>query len=100
MSGRWAAGPVVDRALALLDATRPERPEAATGDTDIRMDDVTSGLLDVRFSVHGAGALRILAGARAFAGESRKVLGKPTPCVGRERELAFLESTFASAAIR
>ena len=97
MSGRWAAGPVVDRALALLDATRPERPEAATGDTDIRMDDVTSGLLDVRFSVHGAGALRILAGARAFAGESRKVLGKPTPCVGRERELAFLESTFSGA---
>ncbi len=97
MSGRWAAGPVVDRALALLDATRPERPETSTGDSEIRMDDVTSGLLDVRFSVHGAGAMRILAGARAFASESRKVLGKPTPCVGRERELAFLESTFSGA---
>jgi tetratricopeptide (TPR) repeat protein len=93
MSGRWAAGPVVERALALLDSTRPEGFMANTG---IRIDEVTSGLLDVRFSVHGAGALHILAGARAFAGESRKVLGKPTPCVGRERELAFLESTFAS----
>jgi predicted ATPase len=92
MSGRWAAGPVVDRALALLDATRVE---SSTIDSDIRMDEVTSGLLDVRFSVHGAGAMRILAGARAFAGESRKVLGKPTPCVGRDRELAFLESTYA-----
>jgi tetratricopeptide (TPR) repeat protein len=95
MSGRWAAGPVVDRALQLLDATRVREPGA---DTDIRMDEVTADLLDARFSVHAAGTMRILSGAQALAGESRKVLGKPTPCVGRDRELAFLESTFATAA--
>ncbi|AKF10162.1 serine/threonine-protein kinase PknK [Sandaracinus amylolyticus] len=89
VSGRWAAGPVVDRASSLLDETLERNVGNPTG---VRIDEVTASLLDGRFSVHG----RMLTGARAFAGESRRLLGKPTPCVGREREMAYLESTFAS----
>ncbi|MEZ4295104.1 MAG: protein kinase [Polyangiaceae bacterium] len=95
MTGRWAAGPVVDRAMALLDMTRPANERLSA---EIRVDEVTAGLLDVRFAVRYDGPLRLLVGARSFAGESRKVLGKPTPCVGRERELAFLEATYAGVA--
>ncbi len=92
VTGRWAAGPVVDRAAALLDLTRT----GATS-TAVRIDDVTEGLLDVRFHVEKTNGASILVRVEAFAGDVRRVLGKPTPCVGRERELAFLESTCLEA---
>jgi hypothetical protein len=93
VTGRWAAGPVVDRAAALLDRTRLGSTSSA-----VRIDDVTEGLLDVRFVVESVGpGDSVLRGVEAFAGDVRRVLGKPTPCVGRERELAFLESTCLEA---
>ncbi len=92
VTGRWAAGPVVDRAAALLEATR-----TGASTTAVRIDDVTEGLLDVRFHVERAGTGRVLRGVDAFGGDVRHVLGKPTPTVGRERELAFLESTCLEA---
>ncbi len=92
VTGRWAAGPVVDRAAALLDATRT----GATS-TAVRIDDVTEGLLDVRFRVEKTSGARILVGMEAVSGDVRTVLGKATPTVGRERELAFLESTCLEA---
>jgi predicted ATPase len=57
---------------------------------------VTRGLIKVRFIVR-----QTPTGAYALTGEelaldaSRPLLGKPTPCVGRELELSLLESALA-----
>jgi hypothetical protein len=62
----------------------------------IVLDDVTRGLLDVRFHLG-----RTASGAHTLLGEgltldaSRPLLGKPTPCVGREAELGMLELVLA-----
>lgn len=75
-------GDVIDRAARLL---------AGAAGRAIVLDAASSGLLDERFEVHG----RILIGERDEPGDVRTVLGKPTPYVGRERELAMLETVFA-----
>ncbi len=80
MAGRWPVGEAIDRAAKLLGA-------AGVG---VRIDDVTAGLLDARFEIGGDGAgLYVLAEHDAFA-STRTLLGKPTPCVGRDRELGVL----------
>ena len=80
MAGRWPVGEAIDRAASLLGA-------AGVG---VRIDDVTAGLLDARFEIGGdAGGLYVLGEHDAFA-STRTLLGKPTPCVGRDRELGVL----------
>ena len=63
---------------------------AAAKASPIRVDEVTAGLLDARFEVttdkHGL----VLHAEREQAEASRSVLGRETPCVGRERELQVL----------
>ncbi|MEZ4306941.1 MAG: protein kinase [Polyangiaceae bacterium] len=80
-------GQVIDRVIHLMNE--------AIGGEGVRVDDVTAGLLDDRFLLlpaeQGTGWLR---GERVMADESRPLLGKPTPCVGRERELAHLQSAW------
>src|SRR5262249_2904079 len=75
-------GDVIDRAARLL--------AGAAGRT-IVLDAASSGLLDERFEMHG----RILVGERDAPADARTLLGRPTPYVGRERELAMLETVFA-----
>ena len=61
----------------------------------IHVDEVTAGLLDSRFTVKSDGAGLELVGEQAAVDAGRMLLGKPTPCVGRERELVMLEGYFA-----
>lgn len=84
VSGQWPVGRVIDRAAALLETT------LTTLDGGVYIDDVTAGLLDARFDVASAASGQILRGNRALTG-ARPLLGKPTPCVGRARELGMLE---------
>ena len=60
----------------------------------IFIDDASTGLLDGRYQLdrkeHGA----ILVTGEFNPDEGRRLLGKPTPCVGRERELALLKGLF------
>jgi hypothetical protein len=90
--GALPIGEVLDRAAGLL-RERLTNPSSEP----ILVDEVTRGLLDVRFHVHptpsGAYALT---GEELTLDESRPLLGKPTPCVGRETELGMLELTLAS----
>ncbi len=87
-AGRWPVGEVIDRAARLL-----HRGGGAPG--TIRVDEVTAGLLDEHFDVGGgAGGLLELRGERAIVESARTLLGKATPCVGREREIASLLSLF------
>lgn len=88
-TGQFPVGPVIDRAVFLLRV-----PTVADGqDAAVVIDDVTAGLLGARFDVSRRGAFHVLFGGRGEFEEPRLLLGKPTPCVGRDKELALLEAT-------
>jgi hypothetical protein len=55
------------------------------------VDELSAGLLDPHFDVKETQGRLQLRGERAALDTSRLVLGKPTPCVGREQDLAQLE---------
>jgi hypothetical protein len=83
-------GEAVDRAARLLQ--RPGRDEQHR----VILDGATAGLLDSRFELSP-----LPSGCFALVGEhqsldiTRPLLGKPTPCVGREQELAMLKAVLA-----
>jgi serine/threonine protein kinase len=91
---RLPVGEAVDRAGQLLRQLESLPPSPLA---PVLLDDVTAGLLGPRFqltrSQHG---LFLLHGERLGADESRQLLGKPTPCVGRTQELALLELAFTT----
>ncbi|MEJ7732647.1 MAG: AAA family ATPase [Polyangiaceae bacterium] len=111
VSRRMPMGEVIDRAVAMLaehdavlEATG-ERPAAGVARVDaIRLDEVVAGLLDPRFDVGGDRAGLFLRGKRDVAEARRTLLGRPSPCVGREREIASLlsvyDACFATGAAR
>ncbi|MBE7484920.1 MAG: protein kinase [Polyangiaceae bacterium] len=84
VAGAFPVGDAIDRAAELL----PTAPKAYEG---IALDAVTRGLLDARFEVAGDSGRAVLLGERALDA-SRRLLGRPTTTVGRERDLKFLES--------
>ncbi len=94
---RMPTGDAVDRALRMLQQHLDgDLANAAPGrKLPIHIDEVTAGLLDPRFTVKGDGVGLELVGEQASVDAGRMLLGKPTPCVGRERELVMLESVFA-----
>ncbi len=81
---RLPVGEVIDRAAALL---------SGHGESGTTMDGVTGSLVETRFEVRARRrAYASLGAPRRDDEEARTLLGKPTPCVGRDRELAMLES--------
>lgn len=92
VSGRAPVGAVIDRAAKLLGVARGSRP--TTGSLPVRIDEVTAGLLDARFDVSGdAGGLHLI-GERETSDPTRTFMGRPTSCVGRDRDLRNLEGIF------
>ena len=69
--------------------TAAERARARDG---VSVDALTAGLLDQRFELVQRGELRTLLGESAHQSSTRLLLGRPTPCVGREQELGLLDS--------
>jgi len=86
-AGPSSLGPIVDRAAHLLAG------EGAVP-ADVRMDEATARLLEGRFEVRRREGLPSLA-EREPAPAARTLLGRPSPFVGREPELAALEALFA-----
>ncbi|XYH94989.1 protein kinase domain-containing protein [Sorangium sp. So ce1128] len=80
-------GQVIDRASALLAASSSDAHS-------VRLDRMTADLLGDRFEVSHDGSPFALVGELETADEARKLLGKPTRCLGRERELLLLQATF------
>jgi hypothetical protein len=80
-TGNLSVGDAIERAASLLR-------RAAHGDRDrpVAVDEVSAALLGPRFELDGAGALR----AERRDDGVRTILGRPTPTVGRERELNLL----------
>ncbi|MBI4511586.1 MAG: protein kinase [Deltaproteobacteria bacterium] len=96
VSGRSLVGEAIDRAARLL-RTRGgmvSKGQAGAGQRPIWLDEVTAGLLDVRFELGGDSDCLELIGERELVEKARTLLGRPTPCVGRERELRTLASIF------
>jgi tetratricopeptide (TPR) repeat protein len=60
----------------------------------VRLDQATAGLLDERFDVRGDARGLYLRGERLQTSGTRTLLGKPTPTVGRTRELGTLTAIF------
>jgi hypothetical protein len=85
--GSAAIEEAVDRAVPMLAGARG-------GGAVIRLDEVAAGLLGTRFDVAGDERGLVLAGERDVATRERLLLGRPTPCVGRDRELRALEAIF------
>ena len=89
-SNRSQSVRVIDTAVRLLQSSVGED----TGNPGVIVDAVTSGLIASRFDVRDAGtAVHLLVSERTENDGPRLLLGKPTPCVGRDRELSLLHAT-------
>jgi eukaryotic-like serine/threonine-protein kinase len=105
LSARGPGGEVLERAVRMLrDALKDPLPGPVR---NVRIDDMTAGLLDARFELGVRGAPRGLPGSEAdderglelvaereMVDTTRTLLGREGPCVGRERELDMLEGLF------
>ncbi len=87
LAATMPVGELIERAVALQGR--------AAGVAAIHLDDVTVGLLGPQFDVATGPAGSILRGERGLLEAPRTLLGKPTPCVGRERELGRLQDALA-----
>jgi len=84
-------GEVMDRAGEFLRKMERQHTPVA----QVMLDDVTAGLLGSRFQLDRSTAFDtfLLGGEHLTVDASRPLLGRPTPCVGRQQELAMLELT-------
>jgi len=103
-AARAPAKEAVDRAASML-ARRLGAPPYGKGRGNgnggpppIAVDDVTAGLLDGRFEIREGETGLELHGERAVTTGMRRLLGRPTSCVGRDQELASLAGIFADCA--
>jgi hypothetical protein len=85
MDARFDASAVVTQALALLEKGR--------GLGLLRVDETTASLISSRFVLRDEGGLSIVVGRSDGAAPVRTLIGKPMPCVGRDKELGLLEAT-------
>lgn len=81
-------GAAIDEAAALLHG-------ASEGAPDIALDELTAGLLSSRFEVHKTEAGLALLRELDDTDAPRLLMGRVTPCVGRDKELGLLEATLA-----
>ncbi|WP_437942086.1 serine/threonine-protein kinase [Sorangium sp. So ce341] len=87
VAARLPVGAVIDRLVQLVQGSRDPHRTAA-----IRIDDMTAGLLGARFGATRDASGCWLYGARDELGAPPALLGRPTPYVGRERELGIVEA--------
>jgi hypothetical protein len=84
-TGRVPMGTAIDRAATLLGAEALATP-------GVLLDEVTMGLIGFRFEVQRVGGVNLLLGPRRDYNAARLLMGRPTPHVGRDRELKMLDS--------
>jgi tetratricopeptide (TPR) repeat protein len=94
VAGAHPVGEAIDRACSLLALSSPQA-RALPG--SVRLDPTTAELLGDRFDVAADQAGPMLRGERDLIDAVRVLLGKPTPCLGRERELTELTRLFEDA---
>jgi tetratricopeptide (TPR) repeat protein len=87
MTHRLPVGPAIDRAASAIRATG-----IAVSEVRVAVDEMTAGLLGPRFDVHVEDGAHWVLGERDDLEVPRLLLGRPTPCVGRDAELAHLDA--------
>ncbi|HEX8795977.1 MAG TPA: protein kinase, partial [Polyangiaceae bacterium] len=87
---RLPVGEAIDRGVMLVREAKAGR--------GVHIDDVSAALLTSRFDVRREGGGVLLADERLSLDPTRPLLGRPTSCVGRDREFAILNATFAECA--
>ncbi|AKT38330.1 uncharacterized protein CMC5_024750 [Chondromyces crocatus] len=87
LTGRLPVGELLDRAAAMLLAPPPQLGVAY-------VDETTQALLDTRFEMMRGVAGRELYGERELGERVRTLLGRPSPCVGRDREVRAIADLF------
>lgn len=92
-TGRLPVGEVFESATSLL--VRMNAQGHAT--RGIYIDEITRALLDVRFGVTVESGRILLWGEQDVVAEVRTLLGRPSPFVGRDRELRHLFETVEEA---
>lgn len=94
-----AVGGAIDKAVELVHAPppAPDPDSEVIARSGVWLDDASAGLLRGRFMQGQAGGRALLFSERVGVDESRLLLGKPTPCVGRELELAPIESLLSGS---
>ncbi len=94
-STRWPVGEVIDHAVQVLRVAEARvLRQSATTKVPIELDELTAGLLDPSFDVRLERGAAQLLGLRDAPMPARTLLGKPTPFVGRTRELGILEAIY------
>jgi tetratricopeptide (TPR) repeat protein len=94
--GTIPVGEALDRAAQILMSGAVTK-EGVLAIGKVRVDAITAGLLSGRFQLtEQRGDVFLLEGNVTALDESRPLLGKPTPCVGRELELGQLEATLSA----
>lgn len=90
--GGRAAGELADQAMKLIQERRVSEPtRAARARCGVWLDTLTARLLDSQFCVVMASEGPVLLSQEREIEASRPLLGRPTPCVGRDAELGNLE---------
>lgn len=85
-SAPYPVGQAVESAVGLL--------ARGLGREAVAVDEVTAGLLDARFRLVGRGRSLELWGERPALEAERMLLGRPSPFVGREREIKELIAAY------
>jgi tetratricopeptide (TPR) repeat protein len=92
-------GEAVNRAAELVKAAAqgPTSPGSGAPETwrGILIDSLSADLLASRFVIERAADRAVLQRERTAVDETRLLLGRPTPCVGREQELSMLDAMLA-----
>jgi hypothetical protein len=91
--GRTTIGEVVEQAAAMLH--RDSQPSPEVVHTPIMIDPLSAKLLTGRFAQVPQPKGALLLSEEKELDASRPLLGRPTPCVGREAELGTLEAQLA-----
>jgi tRNA A-37 threonylcarbamoyl transferase component Bud32/tetratricopeptide (TPR) repeat protein len=84
---RLPMGAAIDRGVAMVREGQPGN--------GVYLDDISAALITSRFDLRREGGHLLLADERLSLDPTRPLLGRPTSCVGRDREFAILYETFA-----
>jgi eukaryotic-like serine/threonine-protein kinase len=87
VSARVVEGDVIDRGVRALRAAQPGCP--------VQLDAVTAEMLSQGFIIEPERGAFVLRGELPRRHTRPLFLGKPTPCVGRSREIVLLEAAFS-----
>jgi tetratricopeptide (TPR) repeat protein len=91
-TGHLPVGAIAEQAVELLQAARGHADDAG-----LPIDETTATLLDARFDVEHGPSGHLLRGERDAAPRPRTLLGRPSPFVGRERELRMIEEMLSAS---